>query len=45
MRGRPVTVIELDGGRQSGVAEGVASDGALLLRRDDGAPRASSQAT
>lgn len=37
MRGRPVTVIELDGSRQRGVAEGVASDGALLLRRDDGA--------
>ena len=37
MRGRPVTVIELDGGRQRGVAEGVAGDGALLLRRDDGA--------
>ena len=36
MRGRPVTVIELDGGRQSGVAEDVAGDGALLLRRDDG---------
>jgi len=36
MRGRPVTVVELDGARQRGVAEGVASDGALLLRRDDG---------
>jgi len=36
MRGRPLTVVELDGARQSGVAEGVAADGALLLRRDDG---------
>ncbi|HEY8155359.1 MAG TPA: biotin--[acetyl-CoA-carboxylase] ligase [Myxococcota bacterium] len=36
MRGRPLTVLELDGARQSGVAEGVAADGALLLRRDDG---------
>jgi BirA family biotin operon repressor/biotin-[acetyl-CoA-carboxylase] ligase len=36
MRGRPVTVLDLDGARQRGVAEGVAGDGALLLRRDDG---------
>ncbi len=36
MRGRSLTVLELDGTRQSGVAEGVATDGALLLRRDDG---------
>jgi BirA family biotin operon repressor/biotin-[acetyl-CoA-carboxylase] ligase len=35
MRGRRLTVVELDGARQSGVAEGVAADGALLLRRDD----------
>ena len=34
MRGRPLTVLELDGTRQRGVAEGVAGDGALLLRRD-----------
>jgi len=37
MRGRPVTVVELDGSRQRGVAEGVATDGALLLRRHDDA--------
>ena len=36
MRGRPLTVLELDGTRQRGVAEGVAGDGALLLRREDG---------
>jgi BirA family biotin operon repressor/biotin-[acetyl-CoA-carboxylase] ligase len=36
MRGRRISVLELDGARQTGVAEGVASDGALLLRRDDG---------
>jgi biotin-(acetyl-CoA carboxylase) ligase len=36
MRGRPLTVLELDGTRQRGVAEGVAADGALLLRREDG---------
>ena len=36
MRGRPLTVVDLDGVRQGGVAEGVAADGALLLRRDDG---------
>ncbi len=30
-------MVELDGSRQRGVAEGVASDGALLLERDDGA--------
>jgi biotin-(acetyl-CoA carboxylase) ligase len=36
MRGRPVTVVDLDGSRQRGVAEGVAGDGALLLRREDG---------
>jgi BirA family biotin operon repressor/biotin-[acetyl-CoA-carboxylase] ligase len=36
MRGRPVTVVELDGTRLPGVAEGVAADGALLLRRADG---------
>jgi BirA family biotin operon repressor/biotin-[acetyl-CoA-carboxylase] ligase len=36
MRGRPVTVLDLDGSRQRGVAEGVAGDGALLLRRQDG---------
>jgi BirA family biotin operon repressor/biotin-[acetyl-CoA-carboxylase] ligase len=36
MRGRPVTVVELDGTRLRGVAEDVAADGALLLRRDDG---------
>jgi biotin-(acetyl-CoA carboxylase) ligase len=37
MTGRTVTVLELDGSRQRGVAEGVANDGALLLQRDDGA--------
>ena len=36
MRGRPLTVVELDGARLRGVAEGVAADGALLLRREDG---------
>jgi BirA family biotin operon repressor/biotin-[acetyl-CoA-carboxylase] ligase len=36
MRGRRLSVLELDGTRQTGVAEGVAGDGALLLRRDDG---------
>jgi BirA family biotin operon repressor/biotin-[acetyl-CoA-carboxylase] ligase len=36
MRGRRLTVVELDGRQRRGVAEGVDQDGALLLRRDDG---------
>ncbi len=36
MHGRPLTVVEIDGARRSGVAEGVAADGALLLRCDNG---------